>query len=41
MDNLIVEMNAFDYMEILMHISYLYGHMFLELLMCEMSVQEI
>jgi len=35
-----MEMNAFDYMKILMHILYLYGHMFLELLTCAMSVQE-
>ena len=41
MDNWIVEMNIFNYMEILMHILYLYEHMFLELLMCAMSVQEI
>ena len=35
------KMDAFNYMEILMRILYLYEHMFLELLMCAMSVQKI
>ena len=35
------KMDAFNYMEILMHILYEYEHMFLELLMCAISVQEI